>query len=250
MKKQLFPQIFLLGVAILLFSFPAFAQKTEDQAIENYATETALGLNFNTMGGLIGGVNVKIAKRIKPLQYRNLFFELVNIKHPKEDTRIAINGDNFTPGKINYLVLLRTHYGREFTLFRPEAEQGVQVNFLASGGLTTAFEIPYFVEYENSSKNLVLAQYDPANSDMAYNKINRSAGILGEGLSSAKILFGASAKASVAFRFNAFRNTTLGLEGGLMVDVLQRKVVMMETGDDRQIYQTFFITLFYGIMGR
>jgi hypothetical protein len=240
---------FVFSLVFLAGSFCGFAQNNEDKAIENYQTETAIGLNFNSMSGLIGGVNVKIAKRRKPLQYRNLFFELVNIKHPKEDSQVGISGETFTPGKINYLALLRTHYGREFTLFRAEAEQGVQVNFLASAGLTTAFEIPYYVEYGYQG-SLITAQYDPNNTQIAYNNINRASGILGAGLSKANILFGASAKASIAFRFNAFRNSTLGLEGGIMADMLQRKVQIMETGEDRQFYQTFFITLFYGIMGR
>jgi hypothetical protein len=242
-------KIFLSCVCLFFLLFgclQGYAQQNEENAIENYKTEFALGLNFNTMSGLIGGVNVKLAKKIKNLQYHNLFFEFVNIKHPKEDSGTARSGETFTLGKVNYLTFLRTHYGREFILFRAEAEQGVQVNFLASAGLTTGFEIPYYVEYQDGNV-LRLKQYD---TSISYSSINRSSGILGEGLSNLGILFGGSAKASVAFRFNAFRNTTLGLEGGLMLDMMQRKVQMMAAGEDRQFYNTFFISLFYGSLGK
>ncbi len=225
------------------------AQNNEEE-IESYKTDLAFGLNINSMSGLLGGINVKHAKQIKPLHYRTLFFELVNIKHPKEDTRIAIaNGESFTPGKLNYLVFLRSHYGREIVLFRPAKEQGVQINFVGSAGATVGFEIPYFIEYNpaNSSSTLI-ERYDPTKH--AFGGIVRSRGILGEGLSQMSMVYGASAKIALSFRFNAFRNTSVGLEGGTMIDYMNRKTQIMLGGEDKQLYHTFFLTLFYAIQTR
>jgi hypothetical protein len=82
------------------------------------------------------------------------------------------------------------------------------------------------------------------------NSIIRSRGILGEGLSKSNLVYGGSAKLGLSFRFNAFRNTTIGLEGGAMLDVMNRKIPMMVGGEDKQFYQTFYLTLFYAIQTR
>lgn len=223
--------------------------QTNDDEIESYKTDLSFGLNINSMSGLLGGINVKHAKQIKPLHYRTLFFELVNVKHPKEDTKIAVaNGESFTPGKLNYLMFLRTHYGREIVLFRPEKEQGVQVNFIGSAGATFGFEIPYFIEYNIQNGFPVIEKYDPTRH--SFSGIIRSRGILGEGLSQMSMVYGASAKVALSFRFNAFRNTAVGLEGGTMIDYMNRKTQIMVGGEDKQFYHSFFLTLFYAIQTR
>lgn len=248
MKKHLLFIPICLSIILSITTTNLIAQTKEDE-IESYKTDLAFGLNINSMSGLLGGFNVKHAKQIKPLHYRTLFFELVNVKHPKEDTRIAIaNGESFTPGKLNYLAFLRSHYGREIVLFRPAKEQGVQINFVGSAGATVGFEIPYFIEYNPANSAIVIERYDPTKH--AFGGIVRSRGILGEGLSQMSMVYGASAKIALSFRFNAFRNTSVGLEGGTMIDYMNRKTQIMVGGEDKQLYHTFFLTLFYAIQTR
>jgi hypothetical protein len=254
MKKYLL--IFILSV-LFANGFTSYAQEQE-QNIENYKTDFSFGLNINSMSGLLGGINFKYARQIKPLHYRIFFAEFVNIKHPKEDSRIgnsASGGETFVPGKLNYLTMLRTHYGREIVLFRPANEQGVQINFVGSVGATFGFEIPYYVEYikfnsQNRTSEILIDRYDPNNPDQTFGSIVRSRGILGEGLGKMSTIYGASAKIALSFRFNAFRNTAVGLEGGTMVDVMNKKTQIMVGGEDRQVYHTFFLTLFYAIQGK
>jgi hypothetical protein len=195
----------------------------------------------------LAGINFKYAKQIKPLQYRTLFFEFVNIKHPKEDTRVGISSETFTPGKLNYLTFLRSHYGREIVLFRPSSEQGVQINLVGGAGMTLGFEIPYYIEYAVGAADFI-EKYDPAKH--SFNSIVRSRGIFGEGLSEMQFIYGASAKVALSFRFNAFRNNAIGLEGGTMIDYMNRKTQIMVGGEDKQLYHTFFLTLFYAIQTR
>jgi hypothetical protein len=250
MKKLSFPLTIITLLLVCLHSFSSQAQ-TITQPIEDYKTDLAFGLNVNTMSGLLGGINVKYARQRKSLQYSTLFLELVNIKHPKEDSRIGNSlgtGESFVPGKLNYLVFIRSHYGREWLLFRPNVEQGVQVNLVGSAGLTFGLEIPYYVEYVDG-RNIFIEQYDPQVVP-SINSIIRSRGIFGEGLGKAQYLYGGSVKLGLAFRFNAFRNTTIGLESGAMLDVMNRKTPMMVGGEDKQIYQSFYLTLFYAIQTR
>lgn len=244
-------------VLVILWSFTIFLGITNqiysqnNTPIEDYKTDLAFGININSMSGLLGGVNVKYAKQTKSKHYSTLFFELVNIKHPKEDSRVGNSlgsGETFTPGKLNYLVFLRSHYGREVLLFRPAVEQGVQVNLVGSAGLTLGFEIPYYVEYVDG-RNIFIEPYNPQTVP-SINSIIRSRGIFGEGLSKSQLVYGGSAKLGLSFRFNAFRNTTIGLEGGAMLDVMNRKIQMMVGGEDKQFYQTFYLTLFYAIQTR
>ena len=250
MKKYI---VLLSAFLVGIFSNQGQAQ-TKEQDIEDYKTDLSIGLTINSMSGLLGGINVKHAKQLKPLQYRTLFFEFVNIKHPKEDSRVGNSsggGESFVPGKMNYLMFLRSHYGREIVLFRPAKEQGIQINFVGSVGATVGFQIPYYIEYiDVSSKSIQIAQYDPTNPNHTFGAIVRSRGILGEGLSKMSMVYGASAKLAMSFRFNAFRNTAIGIEGGTMIDFMNKATPMMVGGEDKQLYHTFFLTLFYAIQTR
>ncbi len=230
----------------------AQTQNQNQESIEDYKTDLSFGINVNSMSGWLGGVNFKHAKQIKPLQYRTLFFEFVNIKHAKEDSKVGNSsggGETYTPGKLNYLTFLRSHYGREIVLFRPAKEQGVQINFIGSAGMTIGFEVPYYIELVNNGA-IFVERYNPNNANHTFDRITRSRGIFGEGLQEMQFIYGASAKIALAFRFNAFRNTAIGLEGGTMIDYMNRKTQIMVGGEDKQLYHTFFLTLFYAIQTR
>jgi hypothetical protein len=238
-------------LSILIFSILpiyAFAQKNSTQEKFSYEKEVAYGINFNTNGGLIGGFSVHYAKMIKPRVLATYSLEGVNIKHVKEQRIPSIIGEIFTPGKQNYLVLLRPHYGREWILFKRADEQGIQVNFLCSGGLSLGLVAPYIIEYQYKNQlYTVREQYDPAKHE-DFTRMLRSTGFFGESLSKANAVVGGSFKIATAFEINTFRNNLTRFEAGVTADFMSKRVVIMPLAPhNNQNYLSAFFSICYGI---
>ena len=77
MKKYILLSFILLSSYITIYS----------QDLEYFETEQERywGINKNSWSGLIGGGVLKFSNRISDKLYRTIGFELVNIKHPKEN---------------------------------------------------------------------------------------------------------------------------------------------------------------------
>jgi hypothetical protein len=238
----------LIIIYLVVFGELSLSQRVVAQEHTTpYNTDLAVGVNFNTMAGWLGGINGKYSIHRKKNNYQTFWLELTNIKHPKEDSRPALaTGETYTPGKLNYLAMLRTHYGREWILFRPMPEQGVQINWINTVGATIGLEIPYYIDYVtlNNPGVLITERYNPATLP-SFDAVVRSKGMFGNGLQELSFVPGASFRSSVSFRFGAFGGTAVGLEGGICVDVMSRPIQMMAFAPSQQIYQTFFLTLFY-----
>ena len=71
----------LIIIISYLFYFESRAQESD---YFEYQNEILWGINKNTNGGLIGGINLKFANKIEDNTYRIYGIEIVNVKHPKE----------------------------------------------------------------------------------------------------------------------------------------------------------------------
>ena len=112
--------IFLIN-STLLFS----------QNLEYFETESERywGINKNSWGGLIGGGVLKFSTKVSDNMYKTIGFELVNIKHPKENKYSSAlgYGRTFVWGKKNYLYSLRGQYGRELILVRKKISKELEL---------------------------------------------------------------------------------------------------------------------------
>jgi hypothetical protein len=232
-----------LVIAILLLSsYSSFCQPDDSEF--DYDKEFTWGFNFNTNGGLLGGLNIKHATKIKKNQYRSLGLEIVNVKHPKEVRYGSVTGNSFIFGKQIYLYSLRTQYGREFVLFKKAPEEGVQINLLLLGGPTFGILAPYYIRYDDDNNNQVYIQYDPR----IVNDKNRvlGTGKLFQGLNESKIKVGANLKTSLSFEFGTFKNNVAGFETGMMLEAFPEKIKIIPNAENRAIFSSVFFTLFYG----
>jgi hypothetical protein len=241
------PVFSILFAGLLLLSLAGFSQQREREEDE-YTREFVWGINKNTNGGYIGGFNVKLSNRVRPMVFRTLGFELVNVKHPKEIRVPAFSGGSFILGKSNYLYSMRFSYGMERLLFRKGPQQGVQVAAHASAGPTIGVIAPYYIEVHGGSSSLgftTTAQYDPYNSAHVVNNIYGTGRPL-EGIGQSTFTAGLHARTGFSFEFGTFRSNVSGLEIGLMVEGFPREVILLPRSENQSIFPSAYITLFHG----
>ncbi|UOQ72904.1 hypothetical protein [Hymenobacter cellulosilyticus] len=138
----------------------------------SYRKEFTYGINFNTRGGLIGGVAVRSTRVLDEKWSRFWGVEGVEVKHPKEQRVLNQNsGGSFVFGKSNYLFVLRPSYGMQRVIFRKAPESGVQVNALVGAGPSIGLLMPYYIYYDYTvrenrpgapvQEDIRSEQYDP-----------------------------------------------------------------------------------------
>ena len=240
----------LTGLFFLIFSiscttaFGQFYNEEEDDDLL-YRREFVYGLNFNTNGGLLGGIMFKHARVINKFMFHSFSLEIVNVKHPKESRIQNIStGSSYVPGKRNYLYMVRPQYGREFVLFQKAKEQGVQVNWITAIGPGIGVVSPYLIDYNYDNDLIRTEQYDP-NTHRNFDKI-LGTGRITESIAKSKIKLGGSFKTSLSFEFGTFKNNVTGFEAGFMMDAFTDQIEIMATSENRSIYTSAFLTFFYG----
>ena len=140
---------------LLLILVSTLAISVRAQNFEYFETEREVywGINKNSWGGLFGGGVLKFSDKISDKMYKTLGFELVNIKHPKENKySSAIGyGRTFIWGKKNYFFSLRGQYGREMILFSKKDEQGIRINAQLAAGPSIGLQVPYYIKYSRNN---------------------------------------------------------------------------------------------------
>ena len=118
-------------------------------------TERYWGISKNSWGGLIGGGVLKFSSKISDNLYKTIGFELVNIKHPKENKYSSAlgYGRTFVWGKKNYLFSLRGQYGRELIIVNKKDQQGIRVNAqIAVPVPHLGLLMPYYIKYSRNNR--------------------------------------------------------------------------------------------------
>jgi hypothetical protein len=226
-----------------LVPFGAALGQSDEQS---YTEEFNYGVNFNTNAGFLGGFFFKWAKANGPARYHNFGFEVVNVKHPKENRfRNDETGNSFLAYKTNYLFVLRPFYGQEFVLFRKAAEEGVHINGILSGGPSLGFLKPYYILYLIDRNNPASAVSVPYTEDLNLSNVY-GYGNMTDGVDEMKISLGFHARASLSFEFGQVKNSVFGMEAGFLFEQFTRTQKIMAFADNRSFYYSAFFTLYYG----
>jgi hypothetical protein len=137
------------------------------------------------------------------------------------------------PGKQNYLVMIRTTYGREFILFKRESEQGVQINAVGAVGPAIGLVAPYYIEYRFDNRTQRTEPYNPTRHPSFENVIG-APGIF-TGIGQSQIAIGGS-----------FKSNVTGFELGVTADFMSKEVMMMPLAENRSNFISAYVVLFYG----
>ncbi len=209
-----------LGSSILL------AQINE----EEHTRAFVYGLNFNTNGGTIGGLNLRFAQIVRPRWYRSFGLEAVAIKHPQEKaTTSQLSSSRFIFAKRNYLYSIRPLYGFDYLIFRKAPEESVQITANFAVGPSFGIEVPYYIVIEKDvqvgnppqTKKVQETKAYTNDRDDPWARIQSVSGLF-DGLGQAKIIPALFLKAGVSLEFGEFRNNLTGIEVGFTSELFSR----------------------------
>jgi hypothetical protein len=240
----------VLFLNISFFIQTALAQYDEDLS---YKSENLVGLDFYTHGGLLGGAVFKKSERKKHSALNAWYVELVHVKHPQE---IRFPGSNFIYGKENYLISLRPGLTREYIIFTPAKEEGVQVNSVIGVGLSIGMVKPYYIKYNYSSSrdNPIIKEepYDP----VRHSNLNRIAGRAGfmNGLEDSEFTPGFHLKGGFTFYFGNIERRLTGIEVGTMMEgfftsgdnlIEPNRIRLLASDNNNWLFTSLYLNLFY-----
>lgn len=214
---------------------------------ESYKSQIIGGVNLNTNAGLIGGVMFRYNRHIIRHQFHYFSLETTNVKHPKESLILVDKtGNIYTFNKANFFFPVRLQYGREFLLFQPAEEEGVEINLILAGGLSLGIVKPYMIEYDYGGITKI-EPYDPDKTNQIIGK-----GPLLSGFDKSKIVPGANIKAGLSIEFAQFRTNVTGIEVGFLLESYTSKIEMMKTRVNTEQPQNFsnftsvYLNIFFG----
>jgi hypothetical protein len=235
---------------VLLFSFVLFSEAFAQQEVPR--KELTYGINFNTNGGIIGGVALRSSRTLKDKWQHFWGVEIVEVKHPKESKYLGQAGDVFVLGKTNYLFVIRPEYGREYIFFKKAPESGVEVNGIVAAGPSLGLLVPYYIDYDingkqgsNNQPNVQRVRYDPLGAHADANYIFGSAGVLA-GLNETNVNFGAHLRTAVSFEYGRFQENITGIETGFLFEAFPKTLVMLPEAQNYQLFSSVYLTLYYG----
>ncbi len=237
--------IYFLLVLCLCDSGGALFAQTQDSY--DYNSEFTFGINKNSYGGLIGGFVFKKARRIDKKVFETFGLEVMNVKNPHEvRTQAPSSGNYFIYGKSHYLYALRLQYGRDLILFTKAPQQGVEVKAVFAIGPSIGVVAPYYVQVDPTGGGQgYYTENVPYTPDITFGQI-QGTGSLFEGLFESKIQLGANLKAAMNFELGTAKSQVTGFEAGFLLDVYASTVVLMPSAENRAVYPTVFLTLFWG----
>ena len=224
---------------------------------QSYRRETVFGINFNTQGGLIGGVNVRSARVMNNNMLWFWSLEGVFFKNPKEESIISDFGGTFTAYKTNYAFALRPSIGIQRILFHKAAESGVQVNGLLSAGPSLGLLMPYYIYYDYTARDgngrpvppqdIRAEQYDPAkhpNSDLIVDRAP-----LFSGINETKPRLGAHLRGALNFEYGRYKDAVAGVETGFLLEAYPKELPILKTVliSDKKLNNKFFPSVYLTI---
>lgn len=246
----------LLSVFILFaLSADLYAQRRTkaEENDESYKSFTSVGITTNTNSGILGGAvfrqsSALSSKLFDKNQYRYLSVEVVNVKHPKEiSQQDFVTGARLVLGKQNYLFVVRPEYGRELTLFNRHEDEGISISGILAAGPSIGLEKPYMVQFQTSDGRVVTEPFDP----VKHSSGSQTTGIIGagsffQGFGQTKIVPGLHVKTAMSFELSAFRENVTGVEIGFVAEAFTRKIQIMAFAENRSVYTSGYITLYFG----
>ncbi|MGA0559948.1 hypothetical protein ACO2Q8_25020 [Larkinella sp. VNQ87] len=243
--SRVFPILTIMGLLLTMRS--GWAQNVDTDE-DKYTSVTTYGVTTNTNSGILGGFVFRHSKALPTLfqgkrQFRYLAVEIVNVKHPKEvQSSTPYSGARYVYNKQNYLFVVRPQYGREISLFTRTADEGVAINGILAVGPSIGVIKPYYVQYSTRPGQVDTRPFDPSLQP----ELIVGAGSFFQGFDKSKLTVGLNFKAAVAFELSAFRNNMTGLEIGFLAEAFPKEVVIMHDANNRSVYTSGFVTLFFG----
>ncbi len=247
------------GAPAAVAARPPAADAPSDE--QSYRKEFVYGLNFNTQGGLIGGVSIRSARVLDDRWLRFWSLEGVSLKNSKEERYTnPATGGSFIFHKTNYAFALRPSFGVQRILFRKASDAGVQVNALLSAGPSLGLLMPYYISYDytaartgrfGNGDDIRDEQYDPKIHE-PYGAIIDHAPFF-SGISKLQVVPGAHLRGALSFEYGRYRDAVAGVEVGVLVEAYSKRLLIIDPGQsgdpaliNNKFFPSVYLTLYIG----
>ena len=247
-KKIFFPIVALL----FLSSFAAFAQfdAEMDTVGDNllFRKELSASAIIHNNGW---GIEFRAGKNrsiFNKLMFEANLIEMKDSKEIKSINPFFTNTRSYFYGKLNAVYMLRTGVGQQRMLNRKPYYGGVELRLFYSGGLSTAFAKPVYlniIELEEGSYRYITIteRYNPEDHfpDNIYGRAS-----FFKGFNQLAVYPGIYAKAGLSVDFGTLNQRPKIIEAGVAFDLFPKGIPMMAFKDPDQFFMTLYLSFGIG----
>lgn len=248
-----------MGYGVLAHGQNGTDINTIDQYVETgvvYNTEWALEFRAHTHGFTVGYLTGKL-KKYNKTTFRKIEFGLQRDSREHLQNTAPQSGlggfNQYTYGKINYLLPLRISTGVKTYLSEKEKRRGLAVGFSYEGGFTLGLQVPYYLQLRRSIPDqqqdiIVEERFSEENADVFLDPtfIVGASGI-GKGLSEMSFKPAVNGRFGAHFAWGAYDRRVMALELGVMADMYLTPVQLIAQQDNKHLYLNFYISLQMGL---
>lgn len=198
--------------------------------------------------------NFRYASRIDAFSSYIIDIDVGTIQHPKEiksqSYYIGGWGRSFVFGKTNDVILLRAGAGYQKELFSKYDVGGISIRYFMTGGFSLSALKPIYYKkitgfnsytgYVTYERSLFDADY----MQSIYDIYDREPFYVG--LGETRVLPGIFARAGLCFEYGIDDEDLNALEGGVQLEGFLRKLEILATEDNRQLFVSLFVSYRFG----
>jgi hypothetical protein len=224
---------------------------TQEKILYRNEKTFAFLLNSNGMGG-----NFRYAKRITYLKKTLYEVDLVNIKHPKEvkiytGSYATSTSKSYVYGKTNSFFTLRTGIGFQREIFQKQDQGGISVRYFYTFGPDLGMAKPIYYNYVTIVQYNGQNYYEYSTEKFGESQHPNPTEIIGrasffKGFDEMSLIPGAYGKLGITMEFGRSEKIINALEAGIILDAFIKKVPIMATKSNSQLFLTLFVSYRFG----
>lgn len=207
-----------------------------------------------TLGGVVAtngwGVQFNWLKQ-KTASYKHSWgIQVTSIRDPKEVksfTSIFQNSRGYYYGKLNALLAFRPYFGGKRMLFEPVRDQGVQISWIWSAGLSLGLVKPVYLKIQQApggeQSGITEERYNP---EIHYLETIYGRSSWFKGLGKSSLAIGTFFRSGVFFDLSVRKFALWGVEIGGQVDVFATRIPLMHATKDRFIFPSLYVQVALG----
>ena len=249
MFSRLLPLSFIVFFAIFVDGYSQ--GEIDKQPKVFYRNERSWSGSLNSNGW---GVNYRYNKRINAFSSMIFDADLAVIRHPKEIKSQSPYkggwGRSYVFGKTNEAFSFRTGAGYQKELFSKFDQGGISIRFFIGGGFSLALLKPVYYEkitgFNPSTMELTWEKslFDPDYMQSVYDIYDRESFFTG--MNELSVAPGFYARAGMSFEYSSEDRLVHALEGGIQIEGFLKKLLILASEDNRQLFLTLFVSYRFG----
>ena len=249
MLNRLLPLSLLVFFAICVDGYSQGEIDKQEKVFYRNEKSWSGGLNSNGWG-----LNYRYNKRINA--FSSLIFDgdFASIRHPKEIKSQSPYkggwGRSYVFGKTNEAFSIRIGTGYQKELFSKFDQGGISVRSFVGGGVSFALLKPVYYQkvtgFNQSTMELTWEKslFDPDYMQSVYDIYDRESFFTG--MNELGIVPGFYTRLGLSFEYSSEDRLVHALEGGIQIEGFLKKLPILATEDNRQLFFTLFASYRFG----